>query len=162
MTTYRIQFTQERTDPPVLDPLGWIHVREESPDAAVRKALKERLRQEDLAVLAMLESEGFWAWFAEKGTLPGPDSWGMVRPLNPPRAADRRRERAALRCEKKPEGIPPRPLERTHSRCPEETQPSQRTAVFPPEGLWNAASSRTKMIATPTGPAPVLDTGVPW
>jgi hypothetical protein len=81
MTTYRIQFTQERMEPPVLDPLGWIHVRAESPDVAVRKALKERLRQEDLTVLAMLESEGFWAWFAEEGTLPGPDSWGMVRPM---------------------------------------------------------------------------------
>jgi hypothetical protein len=72
MTTYRIQFTQHRTD--VLDPLGWMHVRADTMLEAAKTALRQALRHEDTDVLALVESGDFWGWVAHEGPLAGPSA----------------------------------------------------------------------------------------
>ena len=74
---YRIQFTASRR--PRLDPFGWLHVDAPTRFEAVKKALKERLRQADLRILALVERRRpFYTWFAREGPLPAPRSYGRV------------------------------------------------------------------------------------
>jgi hypothetical protein len=74
---YRIQFTAGRR--PRLDPFGWLQVDAPTRFEAVKQALKERLRQADLRILALVERRRpFYAWFAREGPLPGPRSYARV------------------------------------------------------------------------------------
>jgi hypothetical protein len=71
MTTYRLQFTQERGSPPVLDPLGWMHVRAGTMLAAAKTALHQALRRADTDALALVESGDFRGWVPARFDLSG-------------------------------------------------------------------------------------------